>query len=293
MKLFFKFSFFFFLFVLSFTAQAKDVPYLSGRVVDLANMISENTENEMIQLLQNLEQKNGSQVAILTVESLDGEVLEQYSLKVAQTWGLGQKSKDNGLLFFVAKNDRKMRIEVGYGLESIVTDAMAAKILNNVVRPNFKKGDFSKGFLQATKILVDLIGGDSSSYQKISEKNNASIPGGIPFFAIIIFIFVIGTHSYVAFFSKSSSLFHAIFLMPFWFAFPSVFVHPSAGFFCLGFWIILYFFVRPFLKNKEWFVSLGKNIRYRSGSSGGGGFSGGGFSGGGGSFGGGGSSSSW
>ncbi len=126
-------------------APTLEVPFLSGRVNDYAELIPPETEERIAAKLEAFEGSTGAQLAVLTVPSLGDEVLEEYSLRVAETWGLGREEQDDGVLLLVARDDRKMRIEVGYGLEARLTDAQCGRILRNVLRPAFREGDFGGG----------------------------------------------------------------------------------------------------------------------------------------------------
>ena len=120
------------------SAYALDVPKLQGYVNDYGNMISQSVRTELENELKSFEQTDSTQIVILTIPSLEGEVVEDFSIKVAESWKIGQKNKDNGVIFLVAKQERKMRIEVGRGLESRLTDLMAGRIIDLVVKPRFK-----------------------------------------------------------------------------------------------------------------------------------------------------------
>jgi len=138
----------------------KPVPFLSGRVVDEAAMIPADAKRRIDDKLAAFEQRTGDQVVVLTVDSLDGEPIEDYSVRVAQTWKLGQKGKDNGVLLVVAKQDRKIRIDVGYGLEPTLTDLETGRIID-LMRPDFQKGDFGAGIEHGSEaILTALDGGE-------------------------------------------------------------------------------------------------------------------------------------
>ena len=141
-------------------AYALDVPKLQGYVNDYANMISPATKSLLEQELRAFEQTDSTQIAIVTVPSLEGEVLEEYSIKVADAWKMGQKGKDNGIIFLVAKQERKMRIEVGRGLEGKLTDLMAGRIIDLAVKPRFKRGDFDGGFVAGVHSLIDATRGE-------------------------------------------------------------------------------------------------------------------------------------
>lgn len=117
-------------------------------VQDYAGIIRDSDERLMQQLGQELDSKTSAQVAVLTIPSLEGESLEDYSLEVLRTWGIGQKGKDNGVLILIAAKDRKSRIEVGYGLEGVLPDGLTGRIQDRYMLPYFRKGDYSKGILQ-------------------------------------------------------------------------------------------------------------------------------------------------
>jgi uncharacterized protein len=148
-----------FLFLFS-SAYAFDVPKLQGYVNDYGNMISPSVRAQLDNELKSFEQTDSTQIVILTIPSLEGEVLEDFSIKVAESWKIGQKNKDNGVIFLVAKQERKMRIEVGRGLEGRLTDLMAGRIIDLVVRPRFKRGDFDGGFIAGVSALIDATRGE-------------------------------------------------------------------------------------------------------------------------------------
>ncbi len=126
-------------------------------VVDLANIIEQPTETRLNALLKELEEKTTTQMLILTINSLDGESIEEFSLGVAEKWRLGQKGKDNGLLITVSVGDRRYRFEVGYGLEGILPDSFVGTLGRRVLVPNFKRGDYSRGLYQAALVIANRI----------------------------------------------------------------------------------------------------------------------------------------
>src|SRR5436190_15673181 len=121
------------------------VPQLTGRVVDQTGTLSSGDIASLTQTLADLEKRKGSQIAILIVPTTDGEAIEQFSLRVAEAWKIGRKKIDDGALVVIAKNDRHLRIEVGYGLEGALTDVAAKRIIDEVITPKFKSGDFAGG----------------------------------------------------------------------------------------------------------------------------------------------------
>ncbi len=128
-----------------------------GRVVDLAGVIDSGTESRLTGLLQELEEKTTVQMAILTVDSLDGEDINSFSLRVAEQWQLGQKGKDNGLLLSVAVKDRKYRFEVGYGLEEVLPDSLVGTIGRRALVPWFRKGRYGEGIAVATGEIIRVL----------------------------------------------------------------------------------------------------------------------------------------
>lgn len=286
-------------------AAALEVPYLSGRVVDLADLIPPDEEARIEAALEAIETAHGSQVAVLTIPSLEGEVLEDYSLRVVETWKLGRGDVDDGALLLIARDDRKMRFEVGYGLEPTLTDARTRRILDDVLRPRFRAGDFAGGIREAVNKTADLIAGDDTLPPPSTDGNNdfAELPfvGKLGVFAF--FLLIVGIFSMLALFTEGcAGWFLYFFLMPFWGTFPvAIWGLPFGAVFPVA-WIVLFPILRLLIHHANPKGRLGRVRKWskpyiasstRSWSSGGGGFSGGGFSGGGGSFGGGGSSSSW
>ena len=125
---------------------ALDVPALQGRVNDYAGMLAPATERHLDAALQDLERSDSTQIVVLTIASLEGDSLEDFSIRVAEQWRIGHKGLDNGAILLIAKADRKLRIEVGYGLEGRLTDLMAGRIIANVIVPYFKNGQIDALF---------------------------------------------------------------------------------------------------------------------------------------------------
>ena len=290
----------------SVALAAKEVPFLAARVNDLASIVPQPVRERLETQLQDLERRTGAQVAVLTVDSLDGDSIEDFAVRVFQTWKLGRRGVDDGALFVVARQERRMRIEVGYGLEERLTDARSRHILDNIVRPHFRDGNFGPG-IQAgiDAILATIEGAPLPAPPAAKSSQFGSIVGLIVFAGI--FLLVIGTFSLVALVAPGGvGWFLYLFLTPFYAAFPTAVLPPYGGIVAAGAWLILFPIVRTLLhtadgkefrKRHGWMVipsagSGGGRWRSDGGFSGGGG-GGGGFSGGGGSSGGGGASSSW
>lgn len=174
------------------TALALDVPPLRGRVNDNAAMISSQMEAGLDAKLAELEKTESTQIVILTVPSLEGDALEDFSMKVVEAWKIGQKGYDNGVLFLVSRDDRKIRIEVGYGLEGRLTDLVAGRIVDNEVVPAFKAGQIDAGFLRGVESIVLAVKGEYKA--KPSDEK-----GGAPSFVLLLLILL-----FIYFFSQIS-----------------------------------------------------------------------------------------
>ena len=135
------------------------VPPLTGRVVDQTGTLSAGDIAALTQTLKDLEARKGSQVAVLIVPTTDGEAIEPFSLRVAEAWKIGRKKVDDGALLVIAKNDRHLRIEVGYGLEGALTDATTKRIIDEDITPKFKAGDFAGGVSAGINRMIRVIDG--------------------------------------------------------------------------------------------------------------------------------------
>jgi uncharacterized protein len=244
-------------------------PPLTGRVVDDAHILSPDAQSRLTAMSKALEDKTKDQLVIVTLPSLQGYTIEQYGYQLGRHWGIGQKGQNNGTLLIVAPKEHDVRIEVGYGLEGTLTDAQSSLIINNVMKPAFRRGDYDGGVLGGAATILQVFGVETKDVDAVLSQQAAEDSqqdtdrgqgGGSGGFGIIIAIFVI--------------------------------------------WIVFGRFLWPLL-----FLGggLGRGGNGRSGFGGGygggfggfggggfgGGFGGGGFSGGGGSFGGGGASGHW
>lgn len=169
-------------------------PPLTGRVVDDAGILSDPTKQELTQLLAEHERQTGNQVVVATLTSLQGDSVEDYTNLLFRRWALGQKGKDNGVLITIAPHERKARIEVGYGLEGTLTDAQSALIIQNVMLPYFRNGDYDSGALAATVDVMKALGGKPSASPAPppeDQSQDESGHGGIPIIFIIILLWVV------------------------------------------------------------------------------------------------------
>lgn len=142
------------------------LPPLTGRVVDQANILPAETSSSIERKLADLETKSGIQLVVATVASLEGQEIEPYANELFRTWKLGEKTKNNGVLLLVAPNEHRVRIEVGYGLEGTLTDALSKVIVANAIAPRFKAGDFGGGISRGVDDIITVLTTDASDWQK-------------------------------------------------------------------------------------------------------------------------------
>lgn len=251
--------------LLATLSGAAELPALTGRVVDNAGIIDAETERALTAKLETFEEKSSDQIVVATIDSLDGEAIEPYANRLFRAWRLGQAGEDNGILLLVAVADRRMRIEVGYGLEGTLTDLHSKLIIENTMVPAFRAGDFSGGISGAVDDIIMVLEGNAAELEARAERNEES-ESGLPL-PVILFLIMWGT---LFFGGMAMSLLAPVFGRK---------IGPGR-YEWLGMTIVL--------------GGSGGSRRRGGGWSRGGGYSGGGgFSGGGGSSGGGGASGSW
>ena len=170
----------------AFPLSALDVPPLSGRIVDEANLLRASEAESLTFYLESLEDATGAQIAVLTVPTLAGGSIESFGIRVADAWKLGQKGEDNGAILIVALAERKIRIEVGYGLEDKLTDMKCGLIIRNVIAPYFQNGDYSEGITAGLQNMVGIVLDDAELVSQRVAKD--ALPADVlPIVAFIIF----------------------------------------------------------------------------------------------------------
>lgn len=261
------------------------VPPLTGRVVDLTATLSADQAASLEQTLKDFEARKGSQLAVLIVPTTQPETIEQYSLRVVEQWKLGRKKVDDGALLIVAKNDRKLRIEVGYGLEGALNDATSKRIIDEIITPKFRSGDFAGGISDGVDRILKVIDGEPLPAPKPEgEVPDLSAIG--EYFPFLLIVVLVGGGIFRAIFGRLlGSIIAGGGVAAFiWFFLGAFSIAAIGG--------LIAFFVTLI---GDAVVSSGGGGSSRGGYGGGfsSGSSGGGFSGGGGSFGGGGASGSW
>jgi uncharacterized protein len=141
-------------------SKALEVPPLRGRVNDYANLLPPERARALEAQLEKFEQETGHQIAVLTIPSLEGDSLEEFSIRVAETWKIGKKGFDNGAILLIARDDRRLRIEVGYGLEGVLPDAIASRIIREVITPRFRSGDYTGGIEAGVDSILKVAKGE-------------------------------------------------------------------------------------------------------------------------------------
>lgn len=307
-------------------ARAAAIPYLTGRVVDDAAVLTNEKRDQIDAQLKAHEDRTTNQVVVLTVPSLEGETIEGLAEKVFAAWKLGQKGKDNGVLVVIATGDRRMRIEVGYGLEGTLTDGMAGSIIRNAMAPRFKTGDYAGGIEAGVQAILGALEGDAAAIPAdASVREGARSPGGpssggslsglqkpdLPWYGRVLlgaFIFgIIGLFTVIGVLTPGMGWFLYAFLIPFWAIFPIVIVGPKGAFGLLVTYLVAFPIAKLIARRQPWYSKAALEMKTKghatvggftitsggSSSFGGGGDSGGFSGGGGGSSGGGGASGGW
>ncbi len=171
---------------------AANFPALTGRVVDDAHILSAVTTADLERKLASLEQKSGIQLVVATVSSLNGEEIEPYANALFRTWKLGEAKQNNGVLLLIAPKERRMRIEVGYGLEGTLTDAVSSVIIANAIAPRFKAGDFDGGVTRGVDDIITALTTDSAEWKPkatdMRAEHEASFLDTLAPFLIFLFI---------------------------------------------------------------------------------------------------------
>jgi uncharacterized protein len=272
---------------------ALDVPALRARVNDYAGVLSPGVARQLERQLQDFEKSDSTQIVVLTVASLEGAEIEEFSMRVAERWKIGQKGLDNGAILLISRADRKLRIEVGYGLEGRLTDLKTGRIIREVIIPEFRAGRFDQGVVNGVQAMIDGVRGE---FQAAPRKQPDDLAGrnladAVPF--LVLFMFLVFSLGRV---SRSLGTAAGGVLMPF---LGHMAFSPGFGWLAAlaGVGLAAGFILSVFAALAPFGVSRGYR-RWPGGGPGGfpgGGFStgGGGFSGGGGGFGGGGASGKW
>ncbi|MHB8473168.1 MAG: TPM domain-containing protein [Gammaproteobacteria bacterium] len=258
------------------------VPPLTARVMDLAGLLTPTQRQTLEQTLRNFEARKGSQIAVLTVDSTKPETAEQFSIRVVENWKLGRKGVDDGVLLLVAKDDRTLRIEGGYGLEGAIPDAVAKRVTDEIIAPYFKQGDFYGGIEAGVNRLIRLIDGEPLPPPGAHDLSWSGLKDVLP---AIFIMTMVGANFLGRLFGRliGGTVTGTVAALLLWFTLGSLLLAIVAG-------VLVFLFAISLFSGG---AGGGIGGFYGMGGFGGGGGSGGGFSGGGGGFGGGGASGRW
>lgn len=264
---------------------APDFPELTGRVVDQASLLSAEDESRLSQQLQAHEDKTTNQIVVVTLKSLQGYDIADYGYQLGRHWGIGQAEHNNGVLLVVAPNDRKVRIEVGYGLEATLTDALSQQIIDQRIIPKFKQKDYVSGIQEGVNSILGVLDGSVDVAQFRHTPSSSDINPKL-LFNVMIIIVILGQFltRFMGIAASTATVFGSSFGLGSWLG-GSMILGLMAAIFASAFHLVS-------RTSGEGGGGSGGND-YGGYSSGGGSFGGGGFGGGGGSFGGGGASGGW
>jgi uncharacterized protein len=266
-------------------SAAIDFPRLTGRVVDEANLLSPKARAQLTERLAQHERDTTHQVVVVTLNSLQGRPIEDYGYQLGRTWGIGQKDRNNGALLIIAPHERKIRIEVGYGLEGTLTDALSRNIIETRMTPHFRSGNFESGIVDGALMVLAILEGRAVQLQasraEVGTQGTLSPALGGSIFVSVFLIFI-GQVLITSLRSRTeaSAIVAALGFLAFTLMF-SVAIGVGAA---LVFALLNQIRLRPEVRTGHGFSRSGSSGSSSSGSS---------FSGGGGSFGGGGASGSW
>lgn len=246
----------------SSVAWAAEVPMLSGRVVDNAELLSPTVRDALSARLKAHEDATGNQIVVLTAPTLEGDSIEPFAVRVFETWKLGKKGKDNGVLLIAVPKERKLRIEVGYGLEGVLTDAVTSRIIRNVIAPHFKAGNFDQGMDAGVSALIGQLEGKGADALPDTAPGTKSAAASIPKPSMSIgerilfgaFIFgIIGLFTVIGLFVPGMGWFLYVFLIPFWALFPIAIIGFGATMVVLGIYLIGFPIAKILLSRSDWY----------------------------------------
>ncbi len=264
---------------------AAEVPYLRGRVVDDAEILSAAARQRLARQLRAHEERTTNQVVVLTVPTLASASIEDYAIRVFEAWKLGQSGRDNGVLLVIAPQERRMRIEVGYGLEGDLTDAEAARIIRNVITPRFRDAAYDAGVEQGVTAIIATLEGKLGSWDIAPEPQdgrglhiNAPDMSIAERILVSAFVFgIIGLFTAIGLATPGGAgWFLYLFLIPFWSMFPLAIFGSGVAIVIFGVYLLAFPVTKLLLRRSQWYRRAAEDLRTSGGFSGGGGRSGGG-----------------
>jgi uncharacterized protein len=249
--------------VVTVNAQVAEIPYLTGRVTDNAEILSSQSRQRLAEMVKAFElSSDGAQIAILTMPSLENGSIEEFAARVFKAWKLGEKGKDNGLLLIVSPGDRRIRIEVGSGLRDNVSEASASRIIRDLIAPRFNEGDYDKGLEEGVGAIIGQLTADKPERESVPErarvKKDSFSEGadlGIAERILIgCFIFgIIGLFTVIGVVTPGVGWFLYLFLIPFWAMFPIIVIGVRGALTLLVIYLIGFPSAKLYLSRSDWY----------------------------------------
>lgn len=263
------------------------IPLNNQRVIDQTGLLQDNEKNQLIALSEEIEQKSGAQYVVVVLNTTSPYTVEDYAFSLGEYWGLGTEKADNGVIMLIAMQDKKMRVEVGYGLEGVIPDALAKRIIETQLKPNFRDQNFYEGIYAGSTTIKELIFKEPVSDENFKKEKQSKASPWVFLFPVfmVVLLFLKGK------FGPLKGIGLGIVVLVVVMALLSSIQFALLYNFMLGVFTTLFGSSRGGGGGGRYHGGYGGG--YGGGLSSGGGFSGGGFSGGGGSFGGGGASGGW
>ncbi len=249
--------------------QVVEVPYLTGRVTDNAEILSTDSRQRIADMIQAYEQSTTNQIAVLTMPSLENGSIEEFAARVIESWKLGVKGKDNGILVLVSPGDRRARIEVGKGLRSALSEAAAGRIIRDFMVPRFDEGDFDKGLEEGVDAIVGQLGTGGPAEPVSKEGGQAGKDSFFEGAAMSVqerilfgcFIFgIIGLFTVIGVMTPGVGWFLYLFLIPFWAMFPIVVVGVRGALTLLVIYLAGFPAAKLYLTRSEWYRSAREQL---------------------------------
>jgi uncharacterized protein len=255
--------------------QVAEIPYMTGRITDNAEILSSEARARITELLKAHEEANTDQVAVLTLPSLEGIRLEEFAARVFQEWKLGDKGKDNGVLLLVSPGDRRIRIEVGSGLSGKLADASAVRIIRDVMTPRFQEGDYNQGMEAGLRAIINQLEGNERTDAAPPEREDAGSVSSmedpdLPIHERILigaFIFsIIGIFTIFGVVTPGAGWFLYVFLIPFWAMFPIIVVGTRGAFILLIIYLVGFPVAKLSLSHASWLRGVMADFQSKGGA---------------------------
>jgi uncharacterized protein len=251
-------------------SQVAEIPYLTGRITDNAEMLSTEIRAHLTEIVKIHEEATGNQIAILTMPSLEGVMLEEFAARVLQAWKLGSAGKENAVLLLVSPGDRRIRIEVGSGLKGKLSEVSATRIIRDLMTPPFQEGDYNRGIDAGIHAIIGQLDGNEQpqavSHTETQAQDDSFFEGpDLPIYERILigsFIFgIIGLFTIIGILTPGAGWFLYLFLIPFWAMFPIIVVGGRGAFVLLMLYLVCFPAAKLVLARVRWYQRAKADLR--------------------------------